>query len=127
MDVPNNEWRKTAEFKAQITKQILMNDLQTLFSPNLELSIRSDDRLKGLGQIESPVSPEEEAIHHGHTSSSPLAAWEDAPLRWNHVRVKLKKEFLLECHQYHLMNVLGNMSAYRRWGGRFRSDLAWEL
>lgn len=54
--------------------------------------IQSDDRLKGLRRVESPVSPEEEAIHHGHTSSSPLAAGEDAPFRWDHVRVKLKKE-----------------------------------
>ncbi|GKF82394.1 hypothetical protein Tco_0244050, partial [Tanacetum coccineum] len=29
MDVPDNKWRKRAEFDAQITKQILMNDLQT--------------------------------------------------------------------------------------------------
>ncbi|KAK3230395.1 hypothetical protein Dsin_002276 [Dipteronia sinensis] len=56
--------------------------------------IQSDDRLKGLRQIESPVSPEEEALHHGHTSSSPLAAGEDAPFRWDHVRVKLKKEIV---------------------------------
>ncbi|KAJ0102395.1 hypothetical protein Patl1_06779 [Pistacia atlantica] len=56
--------------------------------------IQSDDRLKGLRQIESPVSPEEEAIHHGHSSSSPLAAGEDAPFRWDHVRVKLKKEIV---------------------------------
>lgn len=56
--------------------------------------IQSDNRLKGLRQIESPVSPEEEAIHHGHSSSSPLAAGEDAPFRWDHVRVKLKKEVL---------------------------------
>jgi hypothetical protein len=54
--------------------------------------IQSDNRLNGLRQVESPVSPEEEAIHHGHTSSSPLAAGEDAPFRWDHVRVKLKKE-----------------------------------
>jgi hypothetical protein len=57
--------------------------------------IQSDDRLKGLRRIESPVSPEEEAIHHGnhgHSASSPLAAGEDAPFRWDHVRVKLKKE-----------------------------------
>lgn len=54
--------------------------------------IQTDDRLKGLRQIESPVSPEQEAIHHGHSSSSPLAAGEDAPFRWDHVRVKLKKE-----------------------------------
>jgi hypothetical protein len=60
--------------------------------------IQSDDRLKGLRQVESPVSPEEEAIHHGHTSGSPLAAGEDAPFRWDHVRVKLKKEVLL-CKQ----------------------------
>lgn len=54
--------------------------------------VQTDDRLKGLRQIESPVSPEEEAIHHGHSNSSPLAAGEDAPFRWDHVRVKLKKE-----------------------------------
>lgn len=56
--------------------------------------IQSDSRLKGLRQVESPVTPEEEAIHHGHTSSSPLAAGEDAPFRWDHVRVKLKKEIV---------------------------------
>ncbi|KAH9702939.1 Rhodanese-like domain-containing protein 7 [Citrus sinensis] len=56
--------------------------------------IQSDEHLKGLRQIESPVSPEEEAIHHGHTSNSPLAAGEDAPFRWDHVRVKLKKEIV---------------------------------
>lgn len=54
--------------------------------------IQSDERLNGLRLVESPVSPEEEALHHGHTSSSPLAAGEDAPFRWDHVRVKLKKE-----------------------------------
>ncbi|XVE86026.1 hypothetical protein DITRI_Ditri18aG0003200 [Diplodiscus trichospermus] len=56
--------------------------------------IQTDDRLKGLRQIESPVSPEQEAIHHGHSSSSPLAAGEDAPFRWDHVRVKLRKEIV---------------------------------
>ncbi|XP_073132843.1 rhodanese-like domain-containing protein 7 [Henckelia pumila] len=56
--------------------------------------IQTDDRLDGLRCIESPVSPEEEAIHHGHMSSSPLAAGEDAPFRWDHVRVKLKKEIV---------------------------------
>ncbi|KAK6929578.1 tRNA uridine(34) hydroxylase, N-terminal [Dillenia turbinata] len=56
--------------------------------------IQNDDRLSGLRQVESPVSPEEEAIHHGHSSSSPLAAGEDAPFRWDHVRVKLKKEIV---------------------------------
>ncbi|MFQ6646391.1 hypothetical protein Gotur_019559 [Gossypium turneri] len=56
--------------------------------------IQTDDRLKGLRQIESPVSPEQEAIHHGHSSSSPLAAGEDTPFRWDHVRVKLKKEIV---------------------------------
>lgn len=56
--------------------------------------IQRDDRLNGLRQIESPVSPEEEALHHGHSSSSPLAAGEDAPFRWDHVRVKLKKEVM---------------------------------
>lgn len=57
--------------------------------------IQSDDRLKGLRRIESPVTPEDEAIHHGqhgHSASSPLAAGEDVPFRWDHVRVKLKKE-----------------------------------
>lgn len=57
--------------------------------------IQSDSRLTGLRRLESPVSPEEEAIHHGHSSSSPLAAGEDAPFRWDHVRVKLKKEVLV--------------------------------
>lgn len=57
--------------------------------------IQSDSRLEGLRRLESPVSPEEEAIHHGHSSSSPLAAGEDAPFRWDHVRVKLKKEVSL--------------------------------
>ncbi|KDP21636.1 hypothetical protein JCGZ_03307 [Jatropha curcas] len=56
--------------------------------------IKSDDRLKGLRQVESPVSAEEEALHHGHSTSSPLAAGEDAPFRWDHVRVKLKKEIV---------------------------------
>ncbi|XP_022764877.1 rhodanese-like domain-containing protein 7 [Durio zibethinus] len=56
--------------------------------------IQTDDRLRGLRQIESPVSSEQEAIHHGHSSSSPLAAGEDAPFRWDHVRVKLKKEIV---------------------------------
>ncbi|KAL0844681.1 hypothetical protein Bca101_017927 [Brassica carinata] len=46
--------------------------------------IQSDVRLNGLGQVETPVSPEQEAIHHGHSSSSPLAAGEDAPFRWDH-------------------------------------------
>lgn len=54
--------------------------------------IQTDERLNGLRQIESPVSPEDEALHHGHSSSSPLAAGEDAPFRWDHVRVKLKRE-----------------------------------
>ncbi|TKY56383.1 Rhodanese domain-containing protein 7 [Spatholobus suberectus] len=56
--------------------------------------MESDDRLKGLRRVESPVSPEEEAIHHGHSAASPLAAGEDAPFRWDHVRVKLKKEIV---------------------------------
>ncbi|KAK4277713.1 hypothetical protein QN277_015667 [Acacia crassicarpa] len=56
--------------------------------------IQSDNRLEGLRQVESPVSPEEEAIHLGHSASSPLAAGEDAPFRWDHVRVKLKKEIV---------------------------------
>lgn len=50
--------------------------------------------MKGLRQIESPVTPEDEEIHHGHTSKSPVGAGEDAPFRWDHVRVKLKKEIV---------------------------------
>ncbi|VVB02964.1 unnamed protein product [Arabis nemorensis] len=49
--------------------------------------IQRDVRLNGLRQVETPVSPEQEAIHHGHSSSSPLAAGEDAPFRWDHVRI----------------------------------------
>ncbi|KAL6980866.1 Aldo-keto reductase str7 [Sarracenia purpurea var. burkii] len=56
--------------------------------------IQTDKRLMGLRQVESPVSTEQEAIHHGHSSSSPLSAGEDAPFRWDHVRVKLKKEIV---------------------------------
>ncbi|KAG8085167.1 hypothetical protein GUJ93_ZPchr0010g10119 [Zizania palustris] len=56
--------------------------------------IQSDNRLKGLRMIQSPVTPEDEAIHHGHTSHSPVGAGEDAPFRWDHVRVKLKKEIV---------------------------------
>ena len=54
--------------------------------------IQEDDCLKGLRMIQSPVTPEDEAIHHGHTSQSPLGAGDDVPFRWDHVRVKLKKE-----------------------------------
>lgn len=61
---------------------------------NVLAFIQNDSRLWGLRRVESPVSPEEEAIHHGHMSSSPLAAGEDAPFRWDHVRVKLKKEIV---------------------------------
>jgi len=56
--------------------------------------IQEDNRLKGLRMIQSPVTPEDEAIHHGHTSQSPLGAGDDAPFRWDHVRVKLKKEIV---------------------------------
>ncbi|KAJ0979202.1 hypothetical protein J5N97_014676 [Dioscorea zingiberensis] len=56
--------------------------------------IQSDDRLRGLRLVESPVTPEDEEIHHGHTSHSPVGAGEDAPFRWDHVRVKLKKEIV---------------------------------
>lgn len=64
--------------------------------------IQSDNRLKGLRQIESPVSAEQEAVHHGHTGSSPLAAGEDAPFRWDHVRIKLKKEVIsTKLHMFH--------------------------
>ncbi|KAG0489564.1 hypothetical protein HPP92_006427 [Vanilla planifolia] len=56
--------------------------------------IQSNEQLSGVRMFESPVTPEEEAIHHGHTSKSPLGAGEDAPFRWDHVRVKLKKEIV---------------------------------
>nr|CAB3461830.1 unnamed protein product [Digitaria exilis] len=56
--------------------------------------IQEDERLKGLRMIQSPVTPEDEAIHHGHTSQSPVGAGDDAPFRWDHVRVKLKKEIV---------------------------------
>ncbi|XP_074280532.1 rhodanese-like domain-containing protein 7 [Silene latifolia] len=56
--------------------------------------IQSDSRLRGLRQIETPVTAEDEEIHHGHTSKSPVGAGEDAPFRWDHVRVKLKKEIV---------------------------------
>ncbi|KAL6648313.1 hypothetical protein ACP70R_012537 [Stipagrostis hirtigluma subsp. patula] len=56
--------------------------------------IQEDDRLRGLRMIQSPVTPEDEAIHHGHTGQSPVGAGEDAPFRWDHVRVKLKKEIV---------------------------------
>lgn len=61
---------------------------------NVLAFIQNDSRLRGLRRVESPVSPEEETIHHGHMGSSPLAAGEDAPFRWDHVRVKLKKEIV---------------------------------
>lgn len=54
--------------------------------------IQADSRLKGLRQTESPAGPEDEIIHHGHSSKSPLGAGDDGPFRWDHVRVKLKKE-----------------------------------
>ncbi|TKW27997.1 hypothetical protein SEVIR_3G294900v4 [Setaria viridis] len=56
--------------------------------------IQEDNRLKGLRMIQSPVTPEDEAIHHGHTCQSPVGAGDDAPFRWDHVRVKLKKEIV---------------------------------
>jgi hypothetical protein len=54
--------------------------------------IQEDKRLKGLRMIQSPVTPEDEAIHHGHSNHSPVGAGDDAPFRWDHVRVKLKRE-----------------------------------
>ncbi|XP_062231104.1 rhodanese-like domain-containing protein 7 isoform X2 [Phragmites australis] len=56
--------------------------------------IQEDNRLKGLRMIQSPVTTEDEAIHHGHNNHSPVGAGEDAPFRWDHVRVKLKKEIV---------------------------------
>lgn len=70
--------------------------------------IQSDERLKGLRMVESPVTPEDEAIHHGHTSSSPLGAGDDAPFRWDHVRVKLKKEVIKLCYDFFQRNLNSN-------------------
>ncbi|CAL5094227.1 unnamed protein product [Urochloa decumbens] len=56
--------------------------------------IQEDNRLNRLRMIQSPLTPEDEAIHHGHTSQSPVGAGDDAPFRWDHVRVKLKKEIV---------------------------------
>lgn len=64
--------------------------------------IQSDDRLRGLRLVESPVSPEDEAIHHGR--HSPVGAGEDAPFRWDHVRVKLKKE-VSSANEHWLINM----------------------
>lgn len=55
-------------------------------------AIQSDERLAGLRRTEAPADLEDEEIHHGHSSKSPLGAGENAPFRWDHVRVKLKKE-----------------------------------
>lgn len=75
--------------------------------------IQSDDRLKGLRMIQSPVTPEDEAIHHGHTSQSPVGAGEDAPFRWDHVRVKLKKEVSwFRMHDSYWIFQLSDYSAY---------------
>lgn len=55
-------------------------------------SIQSDERLSNLRCTEAPAGPDDEILHHGHTHKSPLGAGIDAPFRWDHVRVKLKKE-----------------------------------
>jgi hypothetical protein len=54
--------------------------------------IQGDERLAGLQRTEAPAELKDEEIHHGHSSKSPLGAGENAPFRWDHVRVKLKKE-----------------------------------
>jgi hypothetical protein len=54
--------------------------------------IQEDKHLKGLRMIQSPVTLEDEVIHHGHSGNhSPVGAGDDAPFWWDHVHVKLKK------------------------------------
>lgn len=55
-------------------------------------AIQSDERLANLRRTEAPAGVKDEEIHNGHSSKSPLGAGENAPFRWDHVRVKLKKE-----------------------------------
>lgn len=69
-------------------------------------AIQSDERLAGLRRTEAPADLEDEEIHHGHSSKSPLGAGENAPFRWDHVRVKLKKEvrFFTDCVENVIMD-----------------------
>lgn len=59
---------------------------------NVMSAIQSDERLANIRRTEAPAGPEDEELHHGHTSKSPLGAGENAPFRWDHVRIKIKKE-----------------------------------
>lgn len=55
-------------------------------------TIQCDKRLAHIRRTEAPAGLDDEEIHNGHSGKSPLGAGENAPFRWDHVRVKLKKE-----------------------------------
>lgn len=56
-------------------------------------TVQEDTRFADLRRVEAPAGPEDEFLHHGQCSASPLGVGDDdAPFRWDHVRVKLKKE-----------------------------------
>lgn len=55
-------------------------------------AIQSDERLTNLLRTEAPAGVDDDKIHNGHSPKSPLGAGENSPARWDHVRVKLKKE-----------------------------------
>eukprot|EP00271_Cylindrocystis_brebissonii_P002301 TRINITY_DN12817_c0_g2_i1.p1 TRINITY_DN12817_c0_g2~~TRINITY_DN12817_c0_g2_i1.p1 ORF type:complete len:531 (+),score=86.87 TRINITY_DN12817_c0_g2_i1:1661-3253(+) len=60
-------------------------------------ALRKDERLEALTYREAPASSEDEKLHEqeqgpGHLANSPLSPGPNAPFRWDHVRVKLKKE-----------------------------------
>eukprot|EP00850_Spirogloea_muscicola_P006938 SM000034S12692 [mRNA] locus=s34:214673:216749:+ [translate_table: standard] len=59
-------------------------------------ALRADPRLENMRHTEVPAAAEGDGpahrAEHGLTPRSPLGAGVDAPFRWDHVRVKLKKE-----------------------------------
>ncbi|XP_024399738.1 uncharacterized protein [Physcomitrium patens] len=57
-------------------------------------AIQSDERLTNLLRTEAPAGVDDDKIHNGHSPKSPLGAGENSPARWDHVRVKLKKELV---------------------------------
>ncbi|KAF8397102.1 hypothetical protein HHK36_016009 [Tetracentron sinense] len=77
--------------------------------------IQADNHLKGLRQVESPVSPEEAVIHHGHSSKSPLAAGEDAPFQIPMGSCESQGLFLLECPVISLTERIGEYVSPRDW------------
>eukprot|EP00850_Spirogloea_muscicola_P000020 SM000001S04422 [mRNA] locus=s1:144822:147069:+ [translate_table: standard] len=64
-------------------------------------ALRADLRLENMRHTEVPAAAEgggaAHLAEHGHTPRSPLGAGVDAPFRWDHVRVKLKKEVRQGC------------------------------